>query len=375
MKKLFFISVVIILLSGLIFGGCAKPAPTPTPAPAPPAPTPTPAPAPPAPTPTPAPAPPAPEKPIELNIASISVPTHPLMKGVILPWPKELEKATNGRLKVTVYPAEGLCKGAESYDAAVSGRAHIAYALQQFTRGRFPLSEVMELPFVVPNATTGSKIFWGLYEKFPEIRAEYRDVHMLWLNTTASTHFWSKKPVHNVADVKGMKIGCGGGVGLVVVKALGAVPVTLSAQDAYLSLERGITDASINTWSSNHSHKIEEVTKYATTIGMYGYVMFTVMNLNVWNSLPPDIQKVLDEYSGARYAKLAGTSYDAEEDISLQAVIKAGMVHYELTPAELKGFRDCVLPVWDEWVADMKAKGLPGRKILDEAVRLLGEYK
>ena len=93
-------------------------------------------------------APPVAEEPIEMSVAIWVPPVHHTVPDMLEPWAQELEKRTNGRLKLTLFTGSALGAPADHFDIAVEGAADIAIFNPGFTPGRFPLSEVIELPFL-----------------------------------------------------------------------------------------------------------------------------------------------------------------------------------------------------------------------------------
>lgn len=125
-----------------------------------------------------------PAKKIELRFSHFVPGRHPIQAGGFEPWAKAVEKRSAGRIKVTFYPAQTLCKAKDNYDAIVSGLADIAFASIAYTPGRFPLSEILFLPYIGSvSAQNSSRILQELYKKFPKIMAEYSEVKVLWLHT------------------------------------------------------------------------------------------------------------------------------------------------------------------------------------------------
>jgi TRAP-type C4-dicarboxylate transport system substrate-binding protein len=235
---------------------------------------------------------------------------------------------------------------------------------------------VFELPLLFPNSKVGSRVVWEMFEKEPSLRAEFPEVKVLWLHTVTPMQLHTiKKPIRCLEDLKGMKIRSVGGVAPSVLKALGAVPVVMPTPDVYVALERGTVDGTIGAWEQLEPFRFQEVTKYHTTVNLWVGQFYVVMNSKRWESLPPDIQKTIDEISGARGTDLAGSAWDKVDMRGLEMV--RGLSGHEviiLSHDELARWRKAIMPIWDEWVADKEAKGLPGRKILDEVLRLTEKY-
>jgi len=325
-----------------------------------------------------APAPaPAPAAPIELKLAESMSPKHKMTTHGYEAWAKMVEEATNGRVKVTVFPGGALAKTPEAYDATIAGVADVAMIVQSVVgEARFPLTMVMNLPMIFPNATVASRVAQELYEKFPEIRAEYSEVKVLFFYSTSAYQLHTaEKPVHTLEVLKGLQIRAAGRMAGEIVKALGATPVNIPMDEAYMALSKGVIDGLVAAFGPLGAFKLTEVTKYhVDNADLYTSVFCVVMNLDKWNSLPPDIQKAIDEISGATGAELFGTVFDSTGEPDIKALTEMGDIFITLTPEEKARWVEAVMPLREQWLADMAAKGLPGDKVLNEALRLAEKY-
>jgi TRAP-type C4-dicarboxylate transport system substrate-binding protein len=318
---------------------------------------------------------PVPAKPIELNVYY-----HGGPKGgqalFYQDWIKKVEKATGGRVKMTFYPGAVLGPPMEAYEMIKSGAVPMGCIIQGFYPGRFLLSNVVQLPFLgLPSAEIGSRIFWELYEKFPELKADYPGVKVLILYTDAPTPIGTKKPVRKAEDIKGMKIRSLAGSPTEMLKELGAVPVLMPPGDIYTSMDRGVIDGWMISWEACGGHRLYEVTDYWTTANMYQPALAFVMNLKAWDSLPPDIQKIFNEHTGAAGTKFFGTEFDRyNNEVRDKVKTMKGKEIIQLSPQQVERWKKISRPVWNRWIADTKAKGLPGQALADEAERLLKKY-
>lgn len=296
-------------------------------------------------------------------------------KYLLIPLAKEIEKATSGRVKVAVYTSGALGKAQNHFDMASSGIVDIALSVQAYTAGRFPLSSVVELPFLANSAESGSRILWGLYEKFSEFRAEYKGVKVLGLHCYGANQLlMGKKKVRELSDLKGMKIRGTGEVQGEMIKLMGAVPVSMPAPQIYESLDKGVIDGTFFAYGAQRGFKFYEVIKHATTANLFVGPMFLVMNLRAWNSLPEDIKKTIDGLTGLNAALMAGKGYDNEDKLGIQDILKGGVEIYNLPKQELERWRKLFGPLREKWITKMEAKGLPGRKVLEEAKKIAREY-
>ncbi len=394
MKRLLLVSALVLTVGALVLGGCAAPAPSPSPAPAPaPAPAPTASPKPsPAPSPSPAPAPAQPAaKPIELRFGHHNPPAGMTTQKFLNVWVKQMEDATKGKIKITVYPSESLFKQTQMIESVTGGVADIGWAGTANFQGRFPLTLVTTLPFLnVPSgkvdgkslspAAINSRIVQELYETVPEIANEFKDVKLLFLHATEPAFLaTTKKPVRNANDLKGMKIREVGGYPQDMWKSLGASPLNVTMPEVYEAASKGVIDGSGLNWAAVGTYKLYEVFKYFTPTGTVVTQFIMIMNLNTWNSLPKDVQDAIMSVCGMKGAEFAGDSGYGNQikDDTFALMQKQGykMEEVSLDPGELEKWKENAgKPVWDKWVASMNSKGLPGQKILDATLKLMDKY-
>ena len=375
MKKFLLVPTIVVLLASLIFVGCAAPTQTPVP-------TQTPAPTQvPITTPTSAPKPTqtslptsatAPSKPIELKIALGSPPGHPVTI-TFEQWSKDIEKATSGRVKSKMYIGGSILTEAQLYDGILTGIADVGQFLPAFTPGRFNVLEAFELPGNGPGSgKSGSIALWEAYKKLKP--AEYSGVKLLWSASSGSAHIGTvKKPIRTLEDIKGLEIR-GSGITKDAVDALGGVGVALPMPEVYIALQKGIVKGGAATFETIKSERFGDLFKYYTICYIYSAFRFhQAMNLNTWNSLPPDIQKIVEEVSDGYAAKM-GENFDAMHEQGYQRAIEAGIEFIRLTPEESKRWEEKWTPLRSKWVANMNAKGMPGQQYLDVVVELLTKY-
>lgn len=315
-------------------------------------------------------------KSIELKFATPFSPKHTLQVMVFEPWAEKIEKLTNGQVKVVFFPGGALGKPGDLYTLAETGIADIIYIMHDFTPGRFPMTSVFGLPFMTPSATQTSCAMWKCYEKFPEFQKEYRKVKVLALFCHPGGDFHTmKKPIRSVADFKGMKIRTANPSVTKALKRFGAVPVTTPVTETYTALERGVVDGTVVPWEGLGIFKFDELTKYATPVDLYTMTMMVVMNKRKWDSLPDDVKKVINENSGMSLSLWIGRVYDETDEPFKQRALAKGVKIVEFPPAEMKKMIELTMPIREEWAKDMAAKGLPGKAVLDAALKFFKECK
>jgi TRAP-type transport system periplasmic protein len=316
----------------------------------------------------------APDKPIELKFSLFLPPPHRIIQNVYIPWIKKIEEQTKGQVKITIFAGQTLGAAKDQYDLVLRGIADMTTHVTGYTPGRFPLTDVMSLPLNMPSAKIGARVLWELYEKY--LNKEYPGVKVLMVSAHEPGQLLmsSKKPVATLADLKGMRIRNGFPVQIPILKEFGATALALSVPDTYDAMQKGMADGTWTGSSALLDFKLVEVTKSLTILNATAPLSVMIMNIDKWNSLPPDVQKVFNELSGLNLSVAQAAEFDNTAREAFEAARAKGQKIYELTPAERKVFEQRVQPFCDAWVADMEKKGLPGKAVYQEAVKLLAKY-
>lgn len=314
---------------------------------------------------------PAQQKPIELTFNHLIPPKHLRNVHVFEPWAKMIEERTGGKVKIKNFYSSTLSPVHEAFDATASGICDMAEAYTFGNPGRFLLTEFLALPQMgFPTAESCAKALWHIYKTFPEVRNEYKGVKVLWLHTTPNMKLNTKrKQVKTLEDLKGMKIGVSGQLGVKVGRALGLAPVTIPTPDLYEAGDKGVIDGFVRPAELLVSRKLGEVTKFVTDVDLGHDIFFVVMNQKKWDSLPPDVQKVFNELTGDWAVDFTGKEWDKFEASATQQM--QGKVEFYTPPQqEIERWTKAVIPVQDEYAADLEAKNLPGKKVLEELRKL-----
>ncbi len=233
------------------------------------------------------------DKVITLRFAHF-VPSTTLEGKTMQDWANEVGKRTNGRVKVTIYPGATLIPVQQTYDGITKEQADIGYGIFAYHRGRFPLMEVMDLPLGYKNPAVPTKLINEYYKKFKP--KELEDVKVLFLEAHGPGILSTKKPVAKLEDLKGMKIRAHG-VSARILTALGATPIGLPITDTYDALSKGVVEGLMLDWGGLYNWNMADVVKNNVDCPGIAYTtsFYTVMNKDKWNSLPPDIQAIIDK--------------------------------------------------------------------------------
>lgn len=277
-------------------------------------------------------------------------------------WGKEIEKRTGGRVKVTMHYGGTLTPADKCYDGVVRGISDIGMSVCGYTRGRFPLTEVVELPLGHKSGEAITKVINEFFQKFKP--KEYDDVKMMYMHAHGPGLLHTKKPVNNLEDLRGMKVRAFGAV-TKIVTALGGAPVSMPMGDTYDALSRGVVEGSVAPYEALQAWRWGEVVKFTTEAwGMaYSSAFFIAMNKDKWNALPPDIQKIIEQINGEWFEK-HGKGWDEIDKAGKDYTLKRGNKIIALSADENRKWERAVKPLYDEYVKSMKEKNLPGDEVL-----------
>jgi TRAP-type C4-dicarboxylate transport system substrate-binding protein len=278
-------------------------------------------------------------------------------------WAKEVEKRTNGAVKITMFPGATLTPANQCYDGVVKGISDIGMSVLSYTAGRFPLMEVIDMPLGYKSGLQVTRLINAFYQKFQP--KELDDVKVLYLHGHGpGVVHTNKKPVNKLEDLKGMKIRCTG-TSAEVVKHLGATPVAMPQTETYDALQKGVVEGVMSPVETLKGWKFAEVIKYTTLNygSAYSIGFFVVMNKAKWNALPKDVQATITKIN-EEWIEKTGKSWDEFDKIGLEATKAKGNQVITLSKQEDERWAGLVKPIMSEWVQRTKAKGLPAEEAL-----------
>ena len=229
-----------------------------------------------------------------------------------------------------------------------------------YTRGKFPLTEVIDLPLGYKTGMGATRLINQYYQQFKP--KEFEEVKVLYLHAHGPGILHTKKPVSKLEDLKGLRIRSTG-LSAKVVSALGGVPVAMPMGETYDALKRGMVEGSMAPFESLEGWKWGEVVKYTTESfgSAYSTGFFVVMNKEKWNALPPDIQKIIEKVN-QEWIEKTGMLWDEIDKSGKAFTMKLGNQIISLSKEENQRWAKAVAPILEDYVTNMKAKGLPGKK-------------
>jgi TRAP-type C4-dicarboxylate transport system substrate-binding protein len=288
-------------------------------------------------------------------------------------WAKEIEKRTNGKVQITVFPGGTLTPADKCYDGVVKGISDIGFSVFAYTMGKFPLTQVADLPLGMKSGLVATRLINEYYKKFKP--KELDEVKVMYLHGHGPGLLHTKKPVNKLEDLKGMKIRCTG-MAAKIVSALGGVPVAMPMGETYDALSRGVVDGSMAPQEALQGWKWGEVVKYTIENfgSSYSTAMFVVMNKQKWNALSPDVQQIIEQVN-EEYAEKQGKLWDEIDKAGRDFTLSRGNKIISLSQDEDWKWQKAVKPILDDYVKSMKDKGLPGQDVLRFYLETIYKYQ
>jgi len=290
----------------------------------------------------------------------------------IAPWAKRIEDASDGRIKIELYPSMQLGGSPpQLFDQAKDGVADIIWTVLGYTPGRFPKSEVFETPFMVSNAKDTSKAFQTFVEQYA--MDEFADVKLIAVHTHGPGIFHTNKLVREFEDLKGMKIRGGSRIINNMLKNLGAEPIGMPVPAVPEALSRGVIDGTTIPWEVTVALKTSELvnnhTGFSGKRGLYTQTFALVMNLESYEKLPKDLKAIIDNESGIRIAAEFGAVMDKADIVGEQAARDLGNRIIKIGKAGTARWQEAAKVTIDDWIDNT-----PDGQMLYNAANSLVDY-
>lgn len=271
----------------------------------------------------------------------------------------ELEKQTEGRYTVEVGWSAAWGGPGEYFDQVTSGLVDIAYFIPTTMPGTFPESDVVALPWVLPNADIATKAVQALVEQGYAMDDGMDAVHFLNVHMGPGHIIGTSKKVSSIKDFAGMKTIVGGELQSAAVKKLGCTPVYFDQPEYYSALQKGTADAIYNPWIGVSPWQLHEVLNTVVETNIGNVFCAFIMNKDTYAEMSPEDQKIIDEIAAEYLTDLVVKGYEDVAAVGKDAFLAKGGTVLQLTDEELADLDSAFAPIWDDWLASMEAKGLP----------------
>ncbi len=315
---------------------------------------------------------------VTLRLHQFLPPQANVPKLVLDVWADKVEADSGNRIKIERYHAMALGgKPPELIDQAIDGVADIVWSVNGFTPGRFPRTEVFELPFMVTDARAASYAYWKMFESHMA-DTDFRDVKILATFVHGPGMLHTKKPVSEPGDLNGMKIRGGSRMVNQLLELLGATPVGLPVTAIPEALSKGVIDGTTIPWEVTTALKVSELVENHTEFdgpAIYNLTFVMAMNKAKYDSLPDDLKAVIDANSGLEFSVFAGGVMQDSDGPARQVAVDRGNNIITISAEDAKTWEELARPVYENWIADVAGKGIDGQAMIDEANQLMSEYQ
>lgn len=301
------------------------------------------------------------QKEIKLRYSNFFPPVHPISK-LAEEWCKEVEKRTEGRVKISYFPGNTLTPPPQAYDAVVKGIADMAQNLLAYSPGRLPLSEVLQQPLGYTSAYQGTKLANAYYQKFKP--KEFDDVKVMYLHGIAPGTIHTKKEIKSFFDIKGLRIKTNA-ENADFVKALGGAPVTMPITETYDALQKGLAEGILLPNEALKGWKFAEVVKTSIDSNAVSYLtsMYVIMNKDKWNQISKADQASIEKIN-EEWIEKQGKLWNQLDNEGKEFAIQKGVKFVKVSKEEEAKVTMLMKPILDDYVKVTNAKGLPGTDAL-----------
>jgi TRAP-type C4-dicarboxylate transport system substrate-binding protein len=291
-------------------------------------------------------------------------------------WADSISKATDGHVKITLYGSGTLASAADVGAMVESGGCDIGWVYTSYYKGQFPLTDVLTVPLSgFGDPVVSTNVLWDLYDKYPQLAAEWDSYQLLNLYANPGMIFCSSgKQIDSPDDLKGLVLRTPAGPITDYVTKLGASPIVMAPPDIYEAMQKNNISAYIFEPAGVTNFKLQDVTKFFTDMPMYDGAFGLVMNKDKWNSLPPEYQQAIMSVSGRDGSIKAAEDFKASVDAAKKTISDAGCTWVTVSDTDLAAFQSSANDISAAWAKSVTTDKVDGQAFLDEAKALATKY-
>jgi TRAP-type transport system periplasmic protein len=318
---------------------------------------------------------------VTLKLHHFVPPTATAHVKFLVPWADKITKESGGRIKIQIYPALQLGGTLpQLLDQVKDGVVDIVWTIPGASAGRYPAFEAFELPFMTKTAQGSSRALWDYVHINKLDQTELKAIKLL------ATHVHDEgvihtiaKPIRILADFKGMKIRAPTRWTTKMLASFGAAPVGMPVNQVSEALSKGVIDGTLLPWEIVPSLKVHELVKFHTETNAASRALYTTsfvvaMNTAKYESLPPDLKRIIDNNSGADFSALAGKMWDDSAAPHRKLAEARGNQFSVVSQEELKNWAKVSQPVFEAWFKELDAKRLDGPALLKSAKEQIDRF-
>lgn len=315
---------------------------------------------------------------VTLRLHQFQPPQATISARILKPWAEQITAATDGALRIDHFDAMALGgRPPELMDQARDGVVDIVMTMPGYTPGRFPRSEVFELPFISPADTEATSLaFQALIEERLQ-EEEFRGTKILGGFVHGPGVIHASRPVATLEDMRGLKLRAPNRTINALVEELGATPVGMPLTGIPEALSKGVIDATVIPWEVTPAVRLAELvghhTEFAGDHALYTATIVVAMNQGSYDRLPEELRTVLDQHSGAALSRLAGHELKVADAPGRAIAAKRGNAIVTIDAAATEAWRTAAQPVLEAWVAEMEGDGIDGAALIERARALIAK--
>lgn len=262
----------------------------------------------------------------------------------------DIEEKTNGHVEINLYGSGTLASSADVVDMVADGACDIGWVFTSFYYGQYPLTDVIAVPGQgVHSCVQGTRVLWDLWEQFPEMRDEWSDFKVLVMFPNPVNYVYTNTQVESLDDLKGLSVRSPSGGIAEVLGALGCNVISMAPNDIYDNLSKNNIQGYALEPTGVADYSLDEITKSIVDIQMFQAPFITIMNMETWNSLPPEYQAVFEEWSGVDASLKFAEMWDQTADQNMQELLATGCAVAELSQEDHNRFQQVADTYADSW--------------------------
>ena len=315
---------------------------------------------------------------VTLRLHQFLPPPAPVPAQILKPWAAGVEEASGGRIKIEHFDAMSLGgRPPELMDQARDGVVDLSMTVVGYTPGRFPRTEVFELPFMMTNPVATAAAFWEMVETDFQSN-EYADVKVLgaWVHGPGQIH--TQDGVTSLEDMQGLTLRGPTRIINDLLGELGAEPVGMPLPAIPEAISKGVVKGTVIPWEVTTAIRLSELvdnhTEFSGEEALYTAAIVLVMNKAKYEALPDDLRAILDAESGAKLSTFASQVMWDMDAPAKKIAEDAGNTVVVLDDAEVARWKAAAEPVVARWIADMNDKGIDGEALIEQAKALIEKH-
>ena len=309
--------------------------------------------------------------PITLTFAHSFPATHHHHLGIVMPFVEAFMEATEGMVEIIVHPGGSLTTATTALDDVITGSIDMTWSVPGWNPGRFPMSELFELPNLYFSSVESANVLWDMMENNEDFQKEFGEAKFFNIYTCVPGTIWSvPRAVRVPSDLVGLSIRSPGSVIERSLQAAGAATANIPMGEAYDNLDRGVVTGMAADCTAIPTYSLWDVLNYGIDgMSLYVSMQFNAMSWDAWNRLNEFEQAAFDRLSGRTLGLASAIYYDELGEEAMRQIYDSGLVELAvLTPEENAEWDAVFEPLTQAYIDDLNSRGLNGQGYFDQMI-------